>query len=516
MLDSVPAVDMAANDESNQVELTMEQWYQLCYTRPDVFAHKYFPHILRAHSSDFHFLLYDLIKKINDTVDSNYFAIAAPRGNAKTQIMSIILPIWCVAFETKKFIVLISETGRLAETNLEAIKHELMHNEELKKDFPYIIGANPTMWRKEMIDTANDIRIIALGSGKQTRGHVKRGGIRPDLVLADDIESDEGVRTKSRRDLHEEWFARSVLGLAGAGQKMDVVVAGTVIHPHSLLSKMLSKEGYPGWEKYHFKAVIKPSKSSKWHTWEKMYTDLYNQNRREDARDFFHENEEEMMDGVEVLWPEGDSYYHLMEFKINKGVRAFYSEKQNDPVDPATTLFDFNKILTYTMDEVDISQLDFYGAVDPASGDAKLKGDLSAIVTIAKDRKTGIKYVWDVKADESGPTACIDYIKLMHETYNYKKFGVDNDALKLFKTFMEKEIPDLKLVLYDLRLQKRKRIDRLEPPMHNGTIRIQENQTELIEELTFYPKSEHDDVLDALEIAVRLTGHKGYRLLTYR
>ena len=517
MLDSIyePQIETPAIN-SNQIELSMNEWYNLCFTRPDVFAHNYFGHILRSPSSDFHFLLYDIIKRINGTIDSNYVAIAAPRGNAKTQIMSVILPIWCVAFETKKFIVLISETGRLAEGNLEAIKHELTQNEKLKEDFPYIIGANPKMWRKEAIDTANDIRIIALGSGKQTRGHVKRGGIRPDLILNDDLDSDELVRTKSRRDQHEDWFLKSVLGMAGAGQKMDAVVAGTIIHPHSLLAKMLSPDHFAGWEKYKYKAVIQPSKSPLWYTWEKIYINAANNNRRIEARKFFEENEEEMMDGVEVLWPEGDGYYHLMEFRINKGVRAFFSEKQNDPVDPSTTLFDYTKIQMFNLDEINLKELDIYGAIDPASGDAKLKGDLAAIVTIGKDRKTGIKYVLDVKADESTPSACIEYIKIMHEEYNYKKFGVDSDSLKLFKDFIQKEIPDLSLTLYDLRLQKRKRIDRLEPPMHNGNIRIQENQTELIEELTFYPKSEHDDVLDALEIAVRLTGHKGYRLLTYR
>ena len=247
-----------------------------------------------------------------------------------------------------------------------------------------------------------------------------------------------------------------------------------------------------------------------------MYINATNLNRRIDARKFFEENEEEMMDGVEVLWPEGDGYYHLMEFKINKGIRAYESEKQNNPVDPASTLFDYNRVITFDLKDINMDDLDIYGAVDPASGDAKIKGDLAAIVTIGKDRKTGIKYVLDVKADESTPSASIAYIKTMHEMYHYKKFGVDSDALKLFKEFIQKEIPDLSLTLYDLRLQKRKRIDRLEPPIHNGTIRIQENQFELIEELTFYPKSEHDDVLDALEIAVKLTGHKGYRLLTYR
>jgi len=173
---------MENNSLKNTVELSMEEWYSLCQLRPDAFCHYYFPHILRLPSSRLHFLLYELITKINDTDYDNHIAIAAPRGNAKTQIMCIMLPLWCSAFETKKFIIIISETGRLAEASLESIKHELTTNELLARDFPHLCGEGPT-WRKEVIDTKNGIRIAALGSGKQVRGHQMKGGQRPDLTL---------------------------------------------------------------------------------------------------------------------------------------------------------------------------------------------------------------------------------------------------------------------------------------------------------------------------------------------
>lgn len=511
------APDLQDGEATVNIEVGLEDWYNVCRQRPDAFAHYYFKHIIRCPSSSFHFLLYGLIKTISDTTDPEYIAIAAPRGSAKTQIMNMILPIWCAAFERKKFIILISETSRLAEANLESIKFELTENERLAEHFPHLVGEGP-IWRKEAIDTNNNVRIIALGSNKQIRGSQKKGGIRPDLLLADDIESDEMVRTKKRRDDLENWFRKAVMGMEGAAdQRMDTIVTGTILHPHSLLSKLLDKKTFPGWTAYKFQAMLKKSTSPLWHTWRQIYTDYHNPNRKQDARAFFKEHETDMLAGTEVLWPEGDGYYKLMEYKINAGNRAFFSEKQNNPIDASQILFDPDKVVYFDRRDINVDDLYIFGAIDPASGDAQKRGDLSAVVTVGKDPRTGIIYVLDAMAAERTPSDCIRYVKQMHELYEYQKFGVDQDALKMLRDFMEKEIPSLqgKLTLYDLRLKKEKRIGRLEVPINSGLLQFQRNQSELLEEISFYPNSEHDDALDALEIAVRLAGHRTYRLLTY-
>jgi phage terminase large subunit-like protein len=506
----------------SNLELSMDEWYNLCLARPDVFAHYYFDHIIRSPSSTFHFLLYDLIAKISNSKFPNNIAIAAPRGNAKTQIIHVILPIWCIAFEQKKFIVMASDTSRQVEGNLESIKYELTTNEKLADHFPHIMGEGPK-WKKEEIDTNNGVRVVALGSGKKFRGAQKVGAHRPDLVLLDDMENDENVLTKAQREKLEEWFVKAILGMAGADEpgniyKMDVVVTGTILHPKSLLAKLLSKTEYMGWEKHIFKAVISSSKSPLWTEWRELYTSYTDPDRKVTARKFYEEHEKEMLEGVEVLWPEGEPYYKLQEYIINAGHKAFSSEKQNNPIDPSSVLFDSEKIMYYNREDVNIDDLVIYGALDPASGDAKKKGDLTAIVTIGKNPKTGIIYVLDVKADNTfGPSDSIRYIKRMHELYDYKYFGVDSDALKMYKDLILKEIPHFmgRLKLYDLRVPKRTRIDRLEPSINSGIIKVQKTQTELIDELIHHPKSEYDDVLDALEIATRLAGNRRCRLLTY-
>jgi len=507
------------NTQLSSMEVAKDDLLEVFFRRPDAFAHFFFPHILKAPSSRFHFLLYKIIKAINESSYASNIAIAAPRGNAKTQIMCLILPLWCAAFRTKKFLTIISQTTRHAINALESIKHELLTNSRLQEFFPEICGVGKT-WRKDEIELlTTGMRMVALGSGKQIRGMQKYGGERPDLCLLDDLESDETVRTKARREDLEEWLMKGVLGMAGVAgseQKMDTIICGTIIHPHSILSKLINPVLYPSWEQYKFQAVYKFSKSQLWRDWEKLYINAETPDRKTIAFEFFQKHKDAMLEGTEVLWPQGDPYYNLMMYKIDNGVRAFYSEKQCQPVDPSSTLFNTEKIIYFTLDSINIRELIIYGSLDAASGDAKKRGDLTSISTIGKDPKTGIIYVLDIKAgEEITPSMAIQYVKQMHYLYGYRKFGIDSDGLKLLKDFFAKEIPDLRLTAYDLRLQKRKRIDRLEPIISNGFLRIQRNQYELISELTFYPKSDYDDVLDGLEIAVRLAGQRGYRLLTY-
>ncbi len=504
-------------DKIDRLEISLDDWYTICRLRPEVFALHYFKHILRVKSSKFHMDLYRLFKRLVDKPDSCYMAVAAPRGNAKTQILSVILPLWCIALEVKEYIILISETSNLAMANLESIKHELMTNELLLEDFPHLSGQGPR-WTRDEIDTANGVKVVALGSGKQVRGRVKKGGIRPDLVLCDDIESDKFVRTKSQRDYLEEWFTKAVLGMAGASaasQKMDVFVLGTIIHPFSLLAKILDPTKYPGWETYRYQAVLRFSDSPLWRKWEKIFTDYSNPSAKDDAYRFFLEHKDEMLHGTEVLWPDGDPYYDLMVYKLTHGTRAFYSEKMNMPIDPNMAVFDTSKVVYYSRNELSGIDLDYYAGVDVASGDAKKKGDLSSIVTVGKDNKTGIIYVIDVRAEDVSPSRAIEILKALDYTYNYRKISIDSDALKMLRDAILTEIPNARVVTNDLRIKKAIRIERLEPLISSGLVRFSPSHVDLLEQLELYPKCEHDDILDALEMAVRVASYRGYRLLTY-
>ena len=54
------------------------------------------------------------------------------------------------------------------------------------------------------------------------------------------------------------------------------------------------------------------------------------------------------------------------------------------------------------------------------------------------------------------------------------------------------------------RTDKVTRISGISPLVENGTIKFKKDQVELLDEMIEFPASQHDDILDALEMAIRL------------
>ena len=92
--------------------------------------------------------------------------------------------------------------------------------------------------------------VEAIGSGKKIRGRKHRNW-RPDLLVLDDIENDENVRTPEQRKKLESWFLKAV---SKAGDDYtDIIYIGTLLHYDSLLAKTLNN---PGYKAIKYKAVI--------------------------------------------------------------------------------------------------------------------------------------------------------------------------------------------------------------------------------------------------------------------
>jgi hypothetical protein len=98
--------------------------------------------------------------------------------------------------------VLISDSGDQARALLEPIRDELTNNELLRRDFPHVCEPAdrrppPSRWAADEIITRNGIRVTALGCRKRVRG-LKQREHRPSLIILDDVESDEGVRSREQ------------------------------------------------------------------------------------------------------------------------------------------------------------------------------------------------------------------------------------------------------------------------------------------------------------------------------
>ncbi|MBQ4578791.1 MAG: phage terminase large subunit [Clostridia bacterium] len=442
-------------------------------------------------------------------------ALAAPRGHAKSTVMSLQNALHAALYGYKKYILLVSDTESQATAFLDCIKAELEDNELLLADFGPQKGK---VWKSSVILLQNGCRIDAVGSGQKLRGR-RHGARRPDLILLDDIENDQEVYSEDGRRKLERWFFGAV---SKAGDKYtDIVCVGTVLHHDSLLVHLLEN---PAYRSFRWQAVERFSPSPLWETWQKLYTDRSDDRRDRRALAFFRRHKKEMLAGTKVLWPRKLSYYDLMCMLVSEGEASFWKEMQNQPQDPAACLFPRDWLQYYDREAMDFSHgFRFYGYCDPSLGKTA-DADFSAILTLAREERTGILYVLEADLQRRHPDAIIrdilDKARRLQREYGarYTAFGAETNQFQWFlkeRLAAESAAQGVYLPITEVRAASDKvlRIQSLQPDIRNGYIRFCRDQTELLRQLEQFPLGCHDDGPDALEGAVRLC-KQGPRLST--
>lgn len=466
------------------------------------FCRTYFPHYFETAPSALHRYFAErypaMIRRAVESGEGDREADAAPRGNAKSTWTTFGLPLWCIAYKHRRYIMPVSETAAQAESFLSFIKVELESNERLKQDFPEMCGEGP-VWRALMIITRNGVKVQAAGAGQKLRGF-RHGSKRPDLVIGDDLENDEQVRSPEQRKKLESWFFKALMKI---GQPDTVfIVVGTILHYDSLLSTLLKR---PGWKGRKFRSVIQYSASRLWEEWERIFADItIGKEAAEAAADaFFVANKREMLAGTDVLWPEREPYYYLMKMRVAEGRANFDSEKQNEPINPEDCLFAEDDIQFWDDDEVDLTDVPLYGVVDPSMGKKSKRHDPSAI--LAGRFKNGILYVEIADIDKRHPDKIILDILAYHERESFQAFGCETVQFQeFFKQVLEDQAHKRGLTLNVAEIKshtdKYLRIQTLQPWIKNGWIRIRRHHATLLQQLIQYPMADHDDGPDALEM----------------
>lgn len=430
-------------------------------------------------------------------------AVAAPRGHAKSTNLTFKGTMHSVLYEYKHYPIILSDSSEQAEGFLENIRVEFEENPAIMEDFGNLAG---NVWRSNVLVTKSNIKIEAIGSGKKIRGRKHRNW-RPDLLVLDDIENDENVRTPEQRKKLDNWFKKAV---SKAGDDYtDIIYIGTLLHYDSLLANTLRN---PAYRSIKYQAVISFSSAEDlWQKWEELYTDLDNDNREVDARSYFEANREAMLAGTKVLWEEKLSYYDLMVMRVSEGEASFNSEEQNEPINPEDCIFIEEWLEYYNEAEINFKDnaFQFFGFVDPSLGKTK-KSDFSAIITLAKHKATGYMYVLDADIERRHPDKIISDVLekeiWLRKTYGhgYKKLGAE---INQFQWFLKEELAkaSAKAGLYlpieevQQTSDKTLRIQTLQPDIKNHYIKFNARHKRLLEQLLHFPLASHDDGPDALE-----------------
>lgn len=427
-------------------------------------------------SPSFHQDLVDMVD--SEDAKGNKFAIAAPRGHAKSTLFTFIYSLHALLFDKAKFILLVSASEDIAKRFLRSLREEF----EFNKDIEWLFGPQKTdKWSEtEFMISHNRATVIAKGRGAQVRGLQANIGKRPDLIICDDLEDDELVLSETRRHDLESWFTSALIPALDP-QVGRLIFVGTVLHMDSLLNRLLDDETYPGFDSRRYRAL--------------------------------------QPDGT-VLWPEYQTKERLEKEKqdyIAAGkLSKFYMEYQNDPTPEEAAKFrpEYFQFFDKLPDPKEITT-EIY--VDLGGGSAnKETADPTAMVVLCLD-KDNVFYVNDYVNERFGTNTAKIINKMFELDYRYRpqRFVIENtQATNMIKSALVIEMKKRGKYLNveyinptkgngsDRRGKmsdgKYNRIAALEAPFKFGGIKIRKWMTELQEQLIMFPRGQHDDLIDAL------------------
>ncbi len=455
-------------------------------------------------------LLQNALKKRGQRI-----ALAAPRGFGKSTVITLIYLLYCVVFKFERFIAITSDTSAQAIRLLELVRREIESNELLLMDFPELSGKRPTPWTQAEFESPNGVRLVALGRGQNMRG-VRFGKDRPTLIVTDDAETRQNSESKEGREKIRGQYMQDIL--PGGAENANFIYLGTVVHPDCLLAELLDPGKHLLWIKKRYQVIMREAhRTDLWTEWSLIYNsrkDYCGKRGPEAAMQMYEENREEMDRGAELLWSERYRYIDLKIEYENDPV-SFCSEYQNAPINPKTCLMDVDECHFWDKTWKNLTELraafpdrfDFFGACDLAVGDDATRGDFTATVVLARDRKEHTLYVVEVHAARDKADQTTDHILALHQKYKFKRFAIETNgfqvlgAKKVQETARQRGL-HIPIDEYKNSGNKGVRIQRLQPLFKTGLIQLY-HHPQLLDQIRYFPRAKHDDILDALEMAAR-------------
>ncbi len=435
-------------------------------------------------SPSFHEECWDLCCSSNQFV-----AIAAPRGHAKSSAITLGYGLSTLLFRERKFMLLVSDTESQAALFLGTFKQALQDNKDLVDLFDLKLDEKGNV--KFIKDTENDIiieftdghkfRVIAKGAEQKLRGLLWNGS-RPDIIMCDDMENDELVMNKERREKMRRWFKGALLPCRS--DKGIIRMVGTILHTDALLERIMPKE--------HDKKTVNEG-LKQYSTARSMWKAIKYKAHNEDF--------------TELLWPQKKSaaeFEMLYEEALKDGTTDIYSQEYlNRPIDMHNTYFKRGDFLPITKEAKELPLL-YYVTADLAISD-KERADYSVFIVAGVDENKRI-HVKDVIRERLDGREIVDTLLALQRSYDPVAVGIeDMQVSKSIGPFLREEMvaTNTFLTLYPMKHGGKDKLTRsrsIQARMRSkGCVFDKEGdwyQT-FEDELMKFPRDRHDDQVDA-------------------
>lgn len=519
------------------------------------------PEFMINDTPQFHYQILDKLFMLFDPFYKNRYErqlnVISFRGSSKSTLINTIFLMYIITHNNmdmyingingdkikvkiqKKNIVIASETGSSAEDFVVRIRDEIRSNANLKYFYQFAIenavDDETGQWTRRAFKI-NGCYVIGIGQGMQIRGKVK-GASRPDLVIFDDIYSENNVQTEEGRLKVSKWFSRATANTIDDLRGMMIFV-GTIVHEDTVLVQNKKSENWktieiPVMDVVEFKNIIEKYLTVDLNMGKCTlpFSNIENEiERKNKQREFFYNIQEKEV--TTLAWKERiDLYFLVLKYQedLSRGtLNGFYQEYFHIVVDETqkrikSSYFKYIKDweviyeygynwLVYRNEDKEVREcVNIEFGIDMGSG--SIDGDDTAIAIVAKDSKEMI-YVLNISYGKFGlidtdKTGAIDETLRLCKIYHPSKIkigysGNEKTFLNVFrKYFLENNI-------YISILGRTQTGDKFERIWNTLThlyesrrIYHTEGMTKLEAQLEFLSTMKHDDLADSLEVAVQ-------------
>ena len=409
-------------------------------------------------------------------------AISAPRNHAKSTALTYSYTLACVLFRERSYVLIVSDTVSQASQFLSDIKTTLAENEQIRSLFKV---------KDFLKDTEDDIivqcedghsfRIQAKGAEQKLRG-LKWNNKRPDLIVCDDLENDEIVMNKERREKFRRWFYGALLPCKSVNGIIRYV--GTILHSDSMLESIMPKQ----WQSHTITEPLRiyTNKRMPWLSVKyRAHTD-----------DFEH-----------ILWPQRYSKEYFLDKRqeyFDQGIPDVYSmEYLNIPIDESVAFFKRKDFLPMEKEDFE-KKMHYYITADLAISQEET-ADYSVFIIAGIDENRVI-HIKDVIRDRLDGREIVDTILALESIYEPEAIGIEEmQVSKAIGPFLREEM--VRQGIYPTLVQlkhkgkdKMARARSIQARMRANAVKFNKAgdfYADFENELCTFPRSKHDDQVDS-------------------
>ena len=422
--------------------------------------------------------------------DERYVAIAAPRGHAKSTIITIAYTLASVLFRRNKYCIIVADTVGQAVMFLGQIKNIIYSSTEIQKLFGLEMNEKGVVFEK---DTEDDIivkfadglkfRIMAKGAEQKLRGLQWDGG-RPDLVVIDDLLNEELVANKDRRDKLRKWVFGSLIPCISQSGLIRWV--GTVMNLDDPLMSLMPPER----SKDSIVEDLKIWSNKKKGAWKSVLYRAHNH------------------DMSKLLWPERKTKQEFRDLRadfVEQGMPEVYAcEYLNNPIDDSIRYFRKTDLLAMT-EEDKKKPLVYYITADLAIS-LKERADYTAIVVGGMD-ESGQLQIRNCIRERMDGDEIVQTLLTLYNVYKPMCVGIEDTQISkalgpyINRAMMETGTYMNIVPLKPHRMDKIMRARSIQARCRAGMVKFDKAADwwgSFEDEVLSFPRAKHDDVVDAL------------------